>query len=63
MKKSQMIFEIEEVLRDTELLSHSEQAVAVLLKIESLGMKPPMKSHDPVLHLVEYVWENEDVKC
>ena len=62
MKKSQMVAAIEEVLRDSYLLSFTEQARLVVQKAEELGMKPPVVVHD-VLYTKEFVWENEDVKC
>jgi hypothetical protein len=60
MKKSQMLAEIVSVLKDTDLLSYSDRAMAVLCKIESLGMKPPVEETCPVLFQTTFVWETEE---
>lgn len=61
MKRSQMIREIAEVIRDTYLLPETSIASAILNKIEALGMKPP--EVDLYLALIdeEFTWEKEDV--
>lgn len=60
MKKSQMIQQIEAVIRDTYLLDSTSVATAILNKIEELGMKPPVEEVCPVLFTSKQVWESEE---
>lgn len=59
MKRSEMLENIASVIRDTFLLNDSQQAEAILNKIESLGMKPPIEEVCPVLFTSKQVWEKE----
>lgn len=60
MKKSRMIDEIAHVIRDTFLLPEETMAEAILLKIEQLGMKPPVEETCPVLFNTKHTWEKEN---
>jgi hypothetical protein len=60
MKKSKMLEEIVNVIKDTYLLSDQYMAAAVLAKVEELGMKPPKEEVCPVLFQTTFIWEKED---
>lgn len=61
MKRTEMLEHIASVIRDTYLLPDTQQASAILSKIEELGMKPPVEEVCPVLFQTKYTWEKENV--